>query len=213
VQNRMVLLLRSASPVILIFGLVACGGSQSLTPPTVATPTLPTASDASTDSGFACKAGVIEQSFEHGFMFWVGQTTQEKCRDQHAFTPGSGEIWVAILDNAGTSGRWLIFVDDWQAGIDPENDPSLTPPPNTSQPMRGFGKVWRLRLGDAQRATLGWATGDELPFTSNYRYEGRSFTNSSGEVIPRPGEHFLNGLAGDHFVFDEISQTVTYAPH
>src|SRR5262249_32806734 len=33
---------------------------------------------------FSCKAGVIEQSFEHGFMFWIGKTSAEKCAAQHS---------------------------------------------------------------------------------------------------------------------------------
>src|SRR5688572_716123 len=45
-----------------------------------------------------CEAGVIEQTFEHGRMFWVGSTTEERCKTEHQFTAGSGEIWVAIFD-------------------------------------------------------------------------------------------------------------------
>jgi len=143
-------------------------------------------------------------------MFWVGHTTQERCNQQHAYTPGSGEVWVAILDNAGQSGQWLIFVDDWQDGVDAASDPSLTPPEGLSQPVRGFGKVWRTKLSDQQRTTLGWATGDELPFSSTYTYQSASFTNAQGVVVPRPGTHTLKGLAGDTFEFDENTRTVTH---
>jgi hypothetical protein len=143
-------------------------------------------------------------------MFWLGHTTDERCTDQHTYAPGTGEIWVAILDKNLKSGEWLIFVDDWQEGADPESDLSLTPPEGLSQPVRGFGKVWRVRLTDQQRTALGWATGDELPYTADYTYESDSFKNDQGEVIARPGKHSLRGLAKDLFVFDETSRTVTH---
>lgn len=161
---------------------------------------------------YICEASVIEQSFEHGFMFWVGRSAEEKCRTQHSFESGSGEIWVAIFDESGEHGEWLIFVDDWNEQSEPASDPTLTPPANTSQPVRGFGKVWREGLTDQQRQELGWATGIELPFATEYRYEGSGFINEQGEFVPRPGRHVIRGLAGDSFSFDETTQTFDYTP-
>ena len=161
---------------------------------------------------FVCEASVIEQSFENGFMFWVGRSTEEKCQTEHSFTPGSGEIWVAIFDESGRRGEWLIFVDDWQEAKEPEMDPALTPPAKLSQPIRGFGKVWRERLTDEQREELGWATGTELPFATEYRYEGSGFINTQGQFIARPGRHVIRGLSGDAFSFDETTQTFDHTP-
>ncbi len=161
---------------------------------------------------FICRAGVVEQSFERGFMFWIGHTTAEKCTDHHAFAKGSGDIWVAFVNGSIPKGKWLIYTDDWDPTNEPESDPSLTPPPGLRQPVRGFGKVWRMRLSEADRQTLGWATGDELPFTSDYWYEGSGFINSQGQFVERPGKHLLKGLAGDLFTFDEVSETVQFTP-
>jgi hypothetical protein len=161
---------------------------------------------------FVCQASVIEQSFENGFMFWVGRSAEEKCRTEHSFTPGSGEVWVALFDESGERGKWLIFVDDWDEQSDPASDPTLTPPADTAQPVRGFGKVWRERLTDEQREDLGWATGIELPFATEYRYEGTGFVNAQGEFVARPGHHVIRGLSGDSFSFDETSQTFEHTP-
>ena len=71
---------------------------------------------------FLCKAEVIEQTYEHGYMFWVGATTDERCKTDHNFNPGDGEIWVAILDETGQVGKWLRFADEWDPDSDPEQD-------------------------------------------------------------------------------------------
>lgn len=198
-------------PLAIISGLLAACGTSPGTPalPTSILPTSQITTQAA-EAPFTCKAGVVEQSFENGFMFWVGHTTQERCLEQHNFSPSSGEVWVAILDSSGKSGQWLIFVDDWQDGVDAADDPSLTPPEGLSQPVRGFGKIWRTKLSDDQRKALGWATGTELPFSSDYTYESDSFKNGEGTVVPRPGKHTIRGLAGDLFVFDENTRTVTH---
>jgi hypothetical protein len=198
--------------VVVMGTLASCSGAP--TTPGLPTSIVPTSllTTQAAEEPFTCKAGVVEQSFERGFMFWVGHTTQERCLEQHTYALGSGEVWVAILDEKGKQGQWLIFVDDWQAGIDPETDPSLTPPSaDVSQPVRGFGKIWRLKLTEEQRNAIGWATGTELPFTSDYTYESASFKNDQGEVVPRPGKHSLRGLAGDLFVFDENARTVAHS--
>lgn len=200
---------------VVIAGWLASCSSGAATPalPTSVMPTSQITTEVAqspANAPFQCKAGVVEQSFENGFMFWLGHTTQERCTDQHTFAPSSGEVWVAILDKSLKSGQWLIFVDDWTDGADPISDPSLTPPPGLSQPVRGFGKIWRTKLTDAQRTALGWATGTELPYSADYQYESDSFKNAQGEIIPRPGKHSLRGLAGDLFVFDETTRTVTH---
>jgi hypothetical protein len=196
--------------------LVACGmlPAQTATPVKV-TPTMIQAATLSPDvapTPYVCQASVVEQPFEHGFMFWVGRSTDEKCRLEHSFTPGSGEIWVAIFDADKKGGKWLVFEDDWVEAKEPEMNPSLTPPAERIQPVRGFGKVWRDRLTADQRQQLGWGTGIELPFASEYRYEGSGFVNNQGKFVPRPGKHVIRGLAGDLFTFDETTETFEYTP-
>jgi hypothetical protein len=230
---------KMAAPLVLTLGillLTACGGSGNTGRPTqtpqyvVITDTPDGASNvdpegssapAEEDSGnseivaaptpFLCKAEVIEQTFEHGYMFWVGATTDERCRTEHTFNPGDGEIWVAILDETGQVGRWLRFPDAWDPETDPESDPDLEPPDDDlQQPTRGFGYIWREQLNDNQRDRLGWATADEFKFTTDYRYDTGGFLNNDGEFVPRPGIHRILALGGEQFFFDETSETVFF---
>ncbi|MBN1427103.1 MAG: hypothetical protein JXB07_01880 [Anaerolineae bacterium] len=203
----------------LIIGISAVLISCNLLPgqtdtPDIATPTMPLATlppDVE-PTPYVCQASVIEQPYENGFMFWLGRAIDEKCKLEHTFTPGSGEIWVAIFDESGRRGEWLIFIDEWSEGNDPEMDPALTPPAELMQPVRGFGKVWRDLLTEEQRQQLGWARAIELPFPTDYRYEGSGFINNQGEFVTRPGRHVFNGLEGGTFSFDETTQTFEYTP-
>ncbi len=157
---------------------------------------------------FLCKAEVVEQTYEGGYMFWVGGTVSERCKTEHDFDPGSGEIWVAILGDGRDD--WLVFTDDWEEGVDPEKDEGLEVPEGLLQPIRGFGKVWRERLDDEDREDLGWATAPEFKFVTDYRYDPGGFLNDAGEYVPRPGVHRLVALGGEQFFFDEASETVFY---
>jgi hypothetical protein len=60
----------------------------------------------------------------------------------------------AVQDN----GQWQDLADIWQEG-EPEQV-GLKPPPGALEPIRGFGKVWREKLGGPQ-AAIGWATEEE----------------------------------------------------
>lgn len=162
---------------------------------------------------FLCKAQVIEQSFENGFMFWVGATTDERCNVEHDFTPGSGEIWISIFPANGQVGEWVTVPDTFDETADPESNPDLEPPSGeVRQPIRGFGKAWREGLTAEQREQLGWATGDELPFVTDYRYDAGGFLNDAGEYVPRPGTHRIMGLGGEQFFYDEQSRATFYIP-
>jgi hypothetical protein len=172
----------------------------------------PTAAPDAFPTPQVCEAGVIEQTFEHGRMFWVGATADERCRTEHQFTPGSGEIWVAIFDEDGTGGEWLTFPDSWVEGIDPEIDVSLTPPADKQQPERGFGMVWREMLTEDQRRAIGWALFPELSHATEYRYEAGGTVNEEGIYVPRPGKHFVLSLGGELFVFDEQRGDFGYTP-
>jgi hypothetical protein len=162
---------------------------------------------------YVCRAEIVEQSFENGRMFWVGKTFEQRCQEEQDFEPGSGEIWVAIFDESGLSGEWLIFEDDWDSRLEPEEDPDLVPPEEgLYQPVRGFGKVWREKLSAAQREAIGWATVFEIRFVTEYRYEAGGFVDSEGQYVPRPGLHIFNSFGDERFFFDEPSQTFDYVP-
>lgn len=78
------------------------------------------------------------QAFERGTMVWVQGTPN----------------YIYVLYNSGTYQR---FIDTWQSG---ETAPiSEMPPPGLSEPLRGFGKVWRDN--PTVKSTLGWAVAIE----------------------------------------------------
>ncbi len=201
--------------------LVACGVPSSgeatptplyvvvtNTPPVTETP-IPQSVIVPLDAPFMCRAEVVEQTFEHGYMFWVGGSTEERCKTQHTFAPGSGEIWVAILDETGRVGDWLIFVDEWDENTEPESDPDMEPDdPDLIQPIRGFGKVWREGLSNRQRRAIGYATAGEFKFVTDYRYDPGGFLNKEGEFVPRPGMHTILALGGERLLYDEQSKQV-----
>ncbi|HML23095.1 MAG TPA: hypothetical protein PKD09_15685 [Aggregatilinea sp.] len=85
-----------------------------------------------------------EQTFEHGRMIWV------ESRDQ---------IYVIFED--GASPGWAQYPDNFEDGM-PERDESLVPPSGLSQPIRGFGLVWRSTPRVQER--LGWAASPEVSF-------------------------------------------------
>jgi len=82
------------------------------------------------------------QPYQNGFMVWVSSPD------------GAGNIYV--FDN--TNGTVQIFPDTWQSGVDPERGGDA-PPDGLTEPIRGFGKVWREQPG--VRDALGWATNAE----------------------------------------------------
>ncbi len=159
-----------------------------------------------------CDAGVVEQVFENGRMFWVGRSLNERCSEIHEFLPSTGEIWVVIFDEEDeTTGEWLSFVDTWDEENDPIDDPSIEVPDDDLQrPIRGFGLVWREELTTSQREALGFATQEELGYVTDYEYEFETFTNSDGEEVPRPGTHKIETLGEEAFFFEERTGDFIY---
>ena len=78
------------------------------------------------------------ERFERGWMYW----RQDADR-----------IYVM-----SSSGKWQGFADIWNEG-EPV-DGGLTPPPGLLEPVRGFGKIWREKLGGPE-AAIGWAVEEE----------------------------------------------------
>lgn len=89
--------------------------------------------------------GAVQQ-FELGYMIWIEQEDR---------------IYVLFAD--GSSPKWSVFEDKWQSEV-PDRDPDLSPPAGYFQPARGFGLVWREEPSIRER--LGWATGEEIAFST-----------------------------------------------
>lgn len=184
----------------------------SETPQTGAAEESGTPSPAGFPTPFTCSAEVVEQSFERGRMFWVGSSLDERCRETHDFVPGSGEIWVLFFGEDSQGGEWFAFVDEWNADSEIPFDITMTEPAGVTQPVRGFGKVWRERLTQEQRDALGWATGPEIKFVTTYRYDAGGFVDEQGTYIPRPGQHTLVSFGGERFFLDEQTRRFQYIP-
>lgn len=86
----------------------------------------------------------VEQRFEGGRMIWVATTRT-----------------IYVLFNDDQQPRWIRVPDTFEEG-EPERDDSFVPPPGLSQPVRGFGKVWRTN--PTVRDRLGWAVEPEAPY-------------------------------------------------
>jgi hypothetical protein len=82
----------------------------------------------------------VFQRFQNGYMIWV--------QNQEA-------IYVMYDDLSHP--RWQVFKDNFVEGA-VEDDPAYTvsPYPDTWQPRRGFGLLWRANMGVRER--IGWAT-------------------------------------------------------
>lgn len=105
------------------------------------------------------QSAAAEQRFEHGTMLWV------EAFDQ-----------IYVLYDDGVQPAYEIFGDEWSEG-QPESDPSLTPPEGLSQPIRGFGLVWRT--SERVRERLGWALGPESGFFTRLQTTSYAKYNST----------------------------------
>lgn len=86
----------------------------------------------------------VEQRFERGLMVWLQL---------------SREIYVLYADDDLPA--WESYPDTFEEGM-PERDDSLIPPEGLSQPVRGFGLIWRENTEVRER--LGWAVEGEVGY-------------------------------------------------
>ncbi len=131
-------------------------------------------------------AAAIEH-FETGVMFWL-QT--------------HNEIWVLINSLSANQFYWRVLPNQWSDGL-PESDPSLTPPPDRYQPVRGFGYAWRIGSGstDAQRPDLGWAIDEEAGFTATIIYYPQGFYSPDCTWQPKSGIYEMKDNRGQLYQF------------
>jgi len=135
-------------------------------------------------SGGAGKIQVVGQIFQNGYMFW---------RDTR-------EIYVlgmnAIRTQNAPSDVFWRFPDTWTESL-PASDPAIVAPSGFSQPVRGFGYVWRSN--PQVRETLGWAMSNEQPIESVFQpfERGWMMTGYDGKVIaisPNDGQPTTSGI-------------------
>ena len=92
----------------------------------------------------------VFQEFQNGFMIWVGM-----------------QDTIYVMYNDSVQPRWQAYNDQFEEGM-AEDDPaySQSPYPDTWQPRRGFGMLWRNN--SAVRERIGWAIQQwEEPFSVN----------------------------------------------
>lgn len=132
---------------------------------------------------------VAEQDFQNGKMFWLQPIDQ---------------IWIATTNSDGEQ-VWINQDDSFEDGMT-ENDPELTPPATgLMQPIRGFGMLWR---DDADlQSMLGWATGDEFGYTTNYEYHWGGTVDENNVYEAGPGYHLIHTLNRNVYRFDEETRT------
>jgi hypothetical protein len=86
------------------------------------------------------------QRFERGLMLWSGV---------------QGRIFVLYTD--GKQPGWASFADEFKDGMK-ERDGSLSPPAGLTEPIRGFGLIWRDKAD--VRPRLGWALAAEQGYNA-----------------------------------------------
>jgi hypothetical protein len=127
------------------------------------------------------------QHFEKGVMFWL------QTRD---------EIWALIASPTPNQFYWRALPNQWREGM-ADSDPSLKPPANRYQPVRGFGYAWRIGGGStaAQRPDLGWATDEEVGFTASLVYYPQGFFSPDCVWMPKSGIYELKDNHGKVYRF------------
>lgn len=86
-----------------------------------------------------------------------------------------------------------LFIDSYVDGVDPVNDPSLTPPSGRYQPEYGIGKVWREN--EFVRDYLGWATDWGTDYTAVWQ-DGYEWGHTVPLLITLPDDGYIRGDIG-----------------
>jgi hypothetical protein len=106
-------------------------------------------------------AWIAEEVFQGGHLFWREDTD---------------EVYVVYdRDFSGadrTQGTWVLPAAKWD-GSNPDGT-GMSPPPGLVEPVRGFGWLWRTRLG-GPGGSLGWALDKEYGRDNVARYQRFQF--------------------------------------
>jgi hypothetical protein len=110
----------------------------------------------------------VYQEFENGYMVWVGS--------QDA---------IYVMFNDAVNPHWQVFRDHFEEGMVSESpDFREAPRPETWQPRRGFGLLWRENRSLRER--IGWATMEhEEPYSlqTQVAQDGTLFIEEPGEGV------------------------------
>lgn len=142
----------------------------------------------------ACPSGAVqsiqaaEQVFQHGRMIWLEQVRS----GSYMYGP-----MIYVLYDDGFFDR---FEDTWMAN-EPDSDPSILAPPGLSQPIRGFGKVWRVHPNVRER--LGWGLAPETGYRANWQWQARESIPSAPFVSTSDNRvvHLFGEVSGSWTIF------------
>ncbi len=160
--------------------------TQTPAPPTV-TPG-PTLTPTFFPTQTRAQLNIGQEDFQHGFTFWI---------------QAKKVIWVLYTSpNNPNAGTWESYPDTFVDG-EQESDPSLVPPSGLFQPIRGFGKVWRM---PGIRDKLGWATTPEYALTTTYIYQPVGYLDANHKYVSQPGTHYITSLYHDVFALSQSAE-------
>ncbi len=111
--------------------------------------------------GSAQAVDTVQQVYQNGLMLWRKDTLQ---------------IYALLIN-----GAWSVYADTW---VPPQREGGyFTPPAGLIEPQRGFGKVWRDRLG-GPTSQIGWATSPEVAVQGQVQNfdNGFAFIDEDGDV-------------------------------
>ena len=176
------------------------------TPPPTATPLptstpsatpLPSATPTATPTAQACRIATGD-AFR---SLWQQQRTRLGCPLNQAALRGAAAerfergrmIWrenndmIYVLND---NGDWAVYADIYVEGA-PEPD-GFQPPAGLHTPVRGFGAIWRTKLGGTS-ARIGWATQDEYAAPALFQ------DFEKGLMLEMEGKAYLLGDNGGHW--------------
>ena len=83
-----------------------------------------------------------------------------------------------------SDGSWSSYADSWDAS-QPEGGAETAPSPALRAPKRGFGKIWREKLG-GPNAAIGWGVEDERSLSAQFQnFEWAvAFGSDCGAALP-----------------------------
>jgi hypothetical protein len=91
------------------------------------------------------------QPFQSGEMIWLKlDDVDSGCLSNQS------DQWIFVLYDSGLSS---VYEDKFREDGQPESDPTIIPPAELYQPVRGFGRLWREH--PEVRSNIGWGTETE----------------------------------------------------
>jgi hypothetical protein len=131
----------------------------------------------------------VYQSFQNGYMVWVGS--------QDA---------IYIMYNDLGLPRWQVFRDYFVEGMEESSGSFSAPAPNLWQPRRGFGTLWRSN--QSVRDRIGWGTMElEQPYSVQVQ------TSNDGTVFISAPSNTMFALFPNNASWQVFASTNAIAPN